>query len=271
MMRAHLVVTILAFGAACAEPPPAPAADFLSETTVVDLSHEYSDQAIFWPTAESFRLDKVADGMTPQGYYYAANNFASAEHGGTHVDAPLHFARGRWSVDQIPPERLMGAAAVIDVSAAAVSQPDYQVTVADLEGWERANGSLNDTIVLIRTDYSQRWPDAARYLGTAERGETAAPKLHFPGLHPEAALWLVGNRRVKAVGIDTASLDYGQSTLFETHRTLYERNIPGLENLRNLDRLPPRGGTLIALPMKIKGGSGAPLRAIALVPWIWAH
>ena len=266
MKRFHAVAAILALAgaASCAapdSPPPNPL-----DGTVVDLSHEYSNQAIFWPTAEGFRLEKVADGMTPQGYYYAANNFASAEHGGTHLDAPVHFAQGRWSVEQIPPQQLIGDAAVIDVSSAASAQPDYQVAVTDLESWERTNGSLNGTIVLIRTDYSKRWPDAATYLGTAERGEAAVAKLHFPGLHPDAAKWLVANRTVKAVGIDTASLDYGQSSLFETHRVLYDRNIPGLENLSNLDRLPARGATLIALPMKIKGGSGAPLRAIALVP-----
>jgi kynurenine formamidase len=266
MIRAYLVVTVLTFGAAaCTTAAPAPAPNPL-RGTAVDLSHDYSDQTVFWPTAEGFRLEKVADGMTPQGYYYAANTFATAEHGGTHLDAPVHFAQGRWSVDQIPLEQLIGDAAVVDVSEKCAAQPDYQVTVADLESWERAQGSLNGTIVLIRTDYSKRWPDAARYLGTAERGEAAVAKLHFPGLHPDAAKWLVNNRSVKAVGIDTASVDYGQSTLFETHRVLYERNIPGLENITNLDRLPARGATLVALPMKIKGGSGAPLRAIALVP-----
>ena len=266
MIRAYLVVTVLAFGAAaCTTAAPAPAPNPL-RGTAVDLSHDYSDQTVFWPTAEGFRLEKVADGRTPQGYYYAANTFATAEHGGTHLDAPVHFAQGRWSVDQIPLEQLIGDAAVVDVSEKCAAQPDYQVTVADLESWERAQGSLNGTIVLIRTDYSKRWPDAARYLGTAERGEAAVAKLHFPGLHPDAAKWLVNNRSVKAVGIDTASVDYGQSTLFETHRVLYERNIPGLENITNLDRLPARGATLVALPMKIKGGSGAPLRAIALVP-----
>jgi kynurenine formamidase len=264
MIRAHLIVSVLAIGAAsCSTPAPDP--NPLSGTAV-DLSHDYSDQTVFWPTAEGFRLDKVADGMTPQGYYYAANTFATAEHGGTHLDAPVHFAQGRWSVDQIPLEQLIGVAAVIDVSAKCATQTDYQVTVADIEAWEREHGSLNGLIVLIRTDYSKRWPDAARYLGTAERGEAAVAKLHFPGLHPDAAKWLASNRTVKAVGIDTASIDYGQSTLFETHRVLYERNVPGLENLANLDRLPPRGARLIALPMKIKGGSGAPLRAIALVP-----
>ena len=264
-MRHHAIVLVLALaGAASCAPSAIPTSGKL-DGTIVDLSHEYSDQAIFWPTAESFRLDKVADGMTPQGYYYAANNFAGAEHGGTHVDAPVHFAQGRWSVEQIPPEQLIGEAAVVDVSAACASQPDYQVSVADLTTWEKTHGSLNETILLIRTDYASRWPDAARYLGTAERGEGAVAKLHFPGIHPDAAKWLVENRRVKAVGIDTASIDYGQSTLYETHRMLYERNIPGLENLTNLNRLPARGATLVALPMKIKGGSGAPLRAIGLL------
>jgi kynurenine formamidase len=269
MKPVHAVAVFLAWVAAsCAQPPPPAPAMAVNplNRTVVDLSHDYSGQSIYWPTAESFTLEKVADGVTPGGYYYAANNFASAEHGGTHVDAPVHFAQGKWSVDQIPVQQLIGDAAVVDVSAAAATQADYQVRVADLEAWEKAHGSLNGTIVLIRTDYSKRWPDAATYLGTAERGEAAVSKLHFPGIHPDAAKWLAETRTVKAVGIDTASIDYGQSTLFETHRVLYERNIPGLENLSNLDRLPPRGATVIALPMKIKGGSGAPLRAIAILP-----
>jgi kynurenine formamidase len=265
-MRGFAVVFVMALaGAVSCAAPEGPTSAGLSGT-IVDLSHEYSDQAIFWPTAERFRLEQVAGGMTPQGYYYAANNFAGAEHGGTHVDAPVHFAQGRWSVEQIPLEQLIGAVAVVDVSAASASQPDYQVPVSDLEAWEKTHGSLDGMILLIRTDYSTRWPDAARYLGTAERGEAAVPKLHFPGLHPDAARWLVDNRKVKAVGIDTASIDYGQSTLYETHRVLYERNIPGLENLANLNRLPARGATLIALPMKIKGGSGGPLRAVAILP-----
>lgn len=252
----------LALVAGCTAPPlPAAATE-----TIVDLSHDYGDQTIFWPTAEAFKMDKVASGMTPQGYYYAANNFATAEHGGTHLDAPVHFAEGRWSVEQIPVDQLIGGAAVIDVSAKCANDPDYQVTVADLTAWEQANGSLNGLIVLMRTDFSKRWPDAARYLGTAERGADAVAKLHFPGIHPDAARWLVANRTVKAVGIDTASIDFGQSTLYETHRALCERNIPGLENLTNLDRLPARGGKIVALPMKIKGGSGAPLRAVAMLP-----
>ena len=175
----------------------------------------------------------------------------------------MHFARGHWSVEQVPLDQLVGPAAVVDVSAACAAQADYQVTVADLTAWEQAHGSLRRHRP-DPDDYSKRWPDAARYLGTAERGEAAVPKLHFPGIHPDAARWLA-EKSVKAVGIDTASIDYGQSSLFETHRTLYERNIPGLENLTNLDQLPARGATIVALPMKIKGGSGAPLRAVAIL------
>ena len=114
--------------------------------------------------------------------------------------------------------------------------------------------------------WSKRWPDAARYLGTSVRGEDAVAQLHFPGLHPDAARWLVAERRIKAIGIDTASIDYGQSTAFESHRVLYERDIPAFENLTALDRLPERGAVVVALPMKIRGGSGAPLRAIAIIP-----
>ena len=233
----------------------------------IDLSHDYSDQTVFWPTAAGFKLDKVADGLTEQGYYYAANNFSTSEHGGTHIDAPVHFARGHRSVDQIPLDQLIGAAVVVDVTEACANQPDYRVTIEDFTAWERSNGEiLAGTIVLIRTAYSRFWPDASRYLGTVERGAGAVAKLHFPGLHPDAARWLAESRRAKAVGLDTASIDYGQSTMYESHRMLFERDIPAFENLTSLDRLPATGAFVVALPMKIRGGSGAPLRAVAFVP-----
>jgi kynurenine formamidase len=234
---------------------------------VVDLSHAYDDKAIFWPTAKPFRLDKVADGMTPGGFYYAANDFFTSEHGGTHIDSPIHFAAGRQTVDQIPLDRLIGPAVVVDVSDHTVSNPDYQVTAADLQRVEAKDGRIPDqAILLIRTGFSLRWPDAAAYLGTAERGEAAVAKLHFPGLHPDAAAWLIANRSISAIGIDTASIDYGQSKGFESHRKLFEKDIPAFENLANLDFLPARGAWVVALPMKIAGGSGAPLRAVAILP-----
>jgi kynurenine formamidase len=238
VIRALLIAGVGILATACARPAERAARP---DGALVDLSHDYSDQTVFWPTAEPFTLEKVADGMTPQGYYYAANNFATSEHGGTHLDAPVHFAKDHWAVDEIPLERLVGDAVVIDVTGPS-RQPDYRVTTADFTAWEQTNGEIPaGALVLLRTGYSAFWPDAERYLGTAERGEAAVAKLHFPGLHQDAARWLAETRRIKALGIDTASIDYGQSTLYESHRILYERDIPAFENLANLDRLPARG------------------------------
>jgi kynurenine formamidase len=234
---------------------------------IVDLSHTYDSQAIYWPTAEGFQLRRDADGVTPAGYYYASNSFFTSEHGGTHIDAPVHFAQGHLTVDKIPVQQLIGSAVVIDVTQQSEKDADYQVTTGDLQRFEQEHGAIPmDAIVLLRTGFSRRWPGAERYLGTTLRGEEGTRNLHFPGLHPDAARWIVANRRIRAIGIDTASIDYGRSTLFESHRALYERDIPAFENLTALDRLPATGAYVIALPMKIGGGSGAPLRAVAILP-----
>jgi kynurenine formamidase len=272
-----LAVAAAIIASACTRPAPAPPAESapaLSASTsfpagdLVDLSHTYDSTTLFWPTAaQRWVLNKEAEGETAGGYYYSANNFSSAEHGGTHIDAPVHFARGRRSVDRIPLDSLIAPAVVVDVTEASTRDADYQITAEDLQKFEQQHGPIpRGTIVLLKTGFASRWPDARTYLGTEERGEGAVAKLHFPGLHPAAAAWLVSNRSVKAVGIDTASIDYGQSKLFETHRTLMGRDIPAFENLASLDRLPPTGAYLIALPMKIGGGSGAPLRAVAVLP-----
>ena len=265
MTRMRLVAGAALVLGACSSPERPPAG--FPVGTLVDLSHAYDETTIVWPTSERFRLEKTFDGVTPGGYYYAANNFFAAEHGGTHLDAPVHFARGAQTVDQIPLDRFLGPAIVIDVVAQSDRNPDYQVSVDDLMASEGEQGAIPaGGILLIRTGFSRRWPDAARYLGTAERGPDAVRRLRFPGLHPDAARWLTANRPIRAIGIDTASIDYGQSTLYETHRALFERNIPAFENLTALDRLPLRGAHVVALPMKIGGGSGAPLRAVAIVP-----
>jgi kynurenine formamidase len=266
MARTLFAIALAGAVAGCSS-PSGPAAARFPSGEIVDLTHTYDQSTIFWPTSETFRLDKVSDGMTPAGYYYAANNFFTAEHGGTHVDAPVHFAQGRQTVDRIPLTRLVGPAVVVDVTARTDADPDYQILVTDIEQAEQRDGEIPaEAIVLLRTGFSRRWPDAARYLGTAERGDAAVARLHFPGLHPDAARWLVANRRIAAIGIDTASIDYGQSTQYESHRALFERDIPAFENLTALDRLPARGAFVVALPMKIGGGSGAPLRAIAILP-----
>jgi len=255
------VFLLLVLGTACR-----PVADRLTHGTWVDLTYAFDSTTIYWPTAAPFRLTVVSAQRTPAGYYYAANNFAAAEHGGTHLDAPVHFVEGRHTTDQIPIEQLMGPAVVIDVSHQADSSPDYRVTAADVEHWESVHGAIPaGAIVLIKTGWGSRWPDRARYLGTTKTGAAAVPELHFPGIRLDGARVFV-QRKVHAVGVDTPSLDNGQSTTFAVHRRLFASNIPGFENLANLDRLPATGAFVIALPMKIKGGSGGPLRIVALLP-----
>ncbi len=235
---------------------------------IVDLSHTYSRETVYWVTAQEFELDTVFHGQTDKGYFYAANNFTTAEHGGTHIDAPIHFAANKQTVDEIPLEKLIGNAIKVDVSAKAMDNPDYLITIADLQAWEKQQGNPipEGSIVLLQTNFSKYYPDKMQYLGTDQRGEGAIKLLHFPGLSPEAAQWLVDNRKIASIGIDTPSIDYGQSQYFQSHVILLGQDIPAFENLTNLDQLPTTGFEIIALPMKIKGGSGAPLRIVALVP-----
>lgn len=233
----------------------------------IDLTHDFSSETIYWPTAETFAFDTVFAGITEKGFYYTAFQFCAAEHGGTHLDAPIHFAEGRKTVDELPLEQFIGPAVVIDVSEKAFKDRDYLVSIEDFTEWEAKHGALpENVIVLLRTGYGQFWPDRVKYMGTDQRGEAAVADLHFPGLDPEAARWLVENRKINAIGLDTPSIDYGQSQLFESHRILFAENIPAFENVANLDQLPETGAFVIALPMKIKGGSGAPLRIVGLVP-----
>ena len=250
--------------------PPAPAADparlatLLAAGSWVDLSYSFDSTTIYWPTAQPFRLEVVSAQRTAAGYYYAANNIAAAEHGGTHLDAPVHFAEGKHATDQIPLDQLIGPAVVVDVTSQVTAEgADYQITPQLLES--AGVDSLAGKIVLFRTGWGDRWPDRARYLGTAKTGPAAVPELHFPGIHPNAARWL-RDRGVKAVGIDTPSIDYGQSQTFETHQLLFAADIPAFENVAHLDRLPATGAFVIALPMKIGGGSGGPLRIVAWIP-----
>ena len=232
---------------------------------VVDLTHAYSSRTVYWPTSPSkFTLERLSYGKTEGGYFYSANTLCTPEHGGTHLDAPIHFGEGQRSAEQIPVEQLVGTAVVIDVTAKAAADRDYRLIPADVLQFEKQHGRIAaGTIVLLRTGWSRHWPNAKAYMGDDTPGD--ASKLSFPGFGAEAAKLLVEDRRAGVLGIDTASIDYGKSTDFMVHRIAAAQNVPGLENLTNLDQLPATGVTVIALPMKIEGGSGGPLRAIALV------
>ena len=245
---------------------PSPEAPARVQETIVDLTYPFDKDTVYWVTAKEFEHETVFAGMNPKGYYYSAYNYSGAEHGGTHIDSPVHFAEGKMSVDELPVEKLVGDAVKVDVSSKAASDKDYLVSVADLEAWEKANGTIPEgAIVLLETGWGQFYPDKEKYLGTANRGEAAVKELHFPGLDPDAAKWLVENRKIKAVGIDTASIDRGQSQTFGSHVALMTNDVPAFENVAHLEKVPAKGFRIIALPMKIKGGSGAPLRIIALV------
>lgn len=262
-MTRPVLVLLLAATLACTKADPI---DVLRNAEWIDLTHDFSASTIYWPTAKPFTLELVSAQRTPTGFYYAANNFSAAEHGGTHLDAPIHFAEGKWTTDQIPLDQLLGQGIVVDVQPQADSSADYLVSRGAIERWEHHHGSIpRDAIVLFRTGWGRRWPDRARYLGTARTGPDAAAELHFPGIDSAAAALLV-ERGVGAVGIDTPSIDYGQTKSFPTHQVLFASNIPAFENVANLDRLPVKGSFIVALPMKIKGGSGGPLRIVAAAP-----
>lgn len=233
---------------------------------VIDLTHSFDEQTVYWPTSPSkFELKPLAFGKTPGGYFYSSFVLCTPEHGGTHLDAPLHFAEGHDSIGEVPLDRLMGAAVVIDVSRQAAGDPVYRLTPEDIAAFEKAQGPIPaGAIVLLRTDWSRFWPNAKQYLGDDTPGD--ASKLKFPGYGVDAARILVEERKVSVLGIDTASIDYGPSTDFMAHRIGAARDVSNLENLTGLDALPPTGATVIALPMKVAKGSGGPVRVIALLP-----
>ena len=239
----------------------------LDAGTWLDLTYDFSDEAVYWPTAEPFFLDTVSFGETPAGFFYSAFSFTAAEHGGTHLDAPIHFSAGKRSVNEIPVSDLVGPAVVIDVSESAAGNQDYLVSVDDLTSWESSHGMIPDgAMVLLKTGHGANWPDPVTYLGTDMRGPDAVPLLHFPGLDPAAAQWLVDNRAIRGIGLDTPSIDFGQSSTFDSHQILAGQNILIFENVANLDAMPTVGSWVVAAPMKIRGGSGGPLRLLAFVP-----
>ena len=255
MMIASLVLVIAAL----------PVFAEIDERKLLDLTYPLDDQTVFWPTNKPFTWEKVAWGKTAAGYWYASGDFSMSEHGGTHIDAPIHFGEGRLPVDEIPLQRLIAQAVVIDVRLAVEQDRDYRLTVHDVETWESRHGRIpSGAVVLMLTGWGRKWPDKSRYLGTNTPSD---PKtLHFPGFSREVADFLVRQRNVDGVGIDTSSIDFGPSQDFIVHQIVNRADRYGLENIANLDQLPPVGAILVSLPIKIKGGTGGPVRIIAVLP-----
>jgi len=233
----------------------------------IDLTHAFDENSIYWPTNIPFDHDTVFAGINDKGYFYSSFKFSAEEHGGTHFDAPMHFSQGDSSIEKVPVEKLTGEGVLIDVSAKTERNSDYQIIPEDIEAWETKNGRIpEDAILLFRTGFGKFYPDKEKYTGTTLSGQEGVDNLHFPGIHPETAQWMASNRKIKAVGLDTPSIDFGQSKDFMTHRILFANHFTAYENVANLDKLPEKGFWIMAFPMKIKGGSGAPLRIVAFLP-----
>lgn len=235
-----------------------------SSGELIDLTHPFNSETVYWPTAKGFELKKVFAGITEGGYFYSGNTFCAPEHGGTHLDAPIHFAQGKWTVDQIPVDHLSGKGALIDLRQKIKNQADYLISREDIEEWEERHEPLGSShIVLFLTGWGRFWPDKKKYLGNDQFGDVV--NLHFPGLSEEAAHYLA-SKKIKGVGLDTPSLDYGPSRDFMAHRILLGKNIYGLENVAYPDELLPTSATLYVAPMKIEGGTGAPVRILGVMP-----
>ncbi len=236
-----------------------------SPESLLDLTYPFDEQTIYWPNNAPFHWEKSSWGHTHQGYWYASGVFSASEHGGTHLDAPIHFAESGWSVDEIPLSHLTAKAIVLDLRSQTRLNPDYTLLVEDIAKWENQYGIIpSHAIVFLLTGWGQYWPDPSRYLGSPTPQDTTT--LHFPGFSAEAISFLIDQRAIVGIGIDTASIDPGQSQTFPAHQVLGKANRFAIENVAHLEKLPPHGASITALPMKIKGGTGGPVRVMATVP-----
>jgi len=237
----------------------------VDEKKIVDMTYPFSAETQHWPTAQPFKLEKHTEGVTPQGYWYASYNYSGSEHVGTHMDAPFHFAQGKWTVDRIPLATTVGPGVIVDVRGKAQANADYRLDVVDLRTWEKRNGKIpRGAIVLMYSGWGKFWNDRKKFFGADKPGDV--DNLRFPGFSKDAAEFLVKERKVGAVGTDTASIDYGASRDFIVHQVLGRANVPIFENVALLEKLPAKGATIFAAPMKIQGGTGAPLRIFAILP-----
>lgn len=235
---------------------------------LLDMTYPFDENSIYWPNANPFVLTKGNWGQTEAGYFYASNEFSAAEHGGTHADAPIHFAENGRTIDQIPLQEWIGPAVNIDVTNSCAENRDYLLTVADVQNWENENGKIPDKawVIMYTGIDTKYYPDKLQVLGTNKSGLEAIPELHFPGFSPESVQFLTTERNITGIAIDTPSIDYGQSKEFKVHQILFAADKLALENIANLDKLPTLGATLFVMPMLIKDGTGSPARVFAVLP-----
>jgi kynurenine formamidase len=232
---------------------------FAGEVEVLDLTHALSAGGSFWSSWDSnpFTHDTLAahpDGSPSMAAY------STPEHNGTHLDAPVHFAAGGRSVDQLTSDDLWGPAVVIDISNRAGANPDALLNVEDIEAWEVEHGPMPDrAIVLLNTGWATKWNDLEAY-----QNRDADGQMHFPGYSDVAARFLVEQRNIRGIGIDNLSVDAGAADGFPAHLVVNGADL--FHHVANVHLLPPTGAYLIIAPIKIEGGSGGQVRIFAVLP-----
>jgi kynurenine formamidase len=235
---------------------------------ILEMTYPYEESTVFWPTAKPFHLEKLNWGISAGGWWYASNEYSASEHGGTHADAPIHFAEGGRTIDRIPLAEWIGPAVKIDVSRQCGKNRDYALTVEDIANWEKNYSRIPDGawVIMYTGIGTKDYPDKKKVLGTDKRGTEAIAELSFPGFSPEAAEFLVKHRNITGIALDTPSIDAGKRTDFKVHQIICAANKLALENIAELDKLPASGATLFVIPMLIKDGTGSPARVFALLP-----
>ncbi len=245
--------------AATAALPPAAIAAPRSFSSVVDLTHTMSAEFPTYFGTPGIEMQRQSE-FKKDGYnmYW----WRILEHAGTHVDAPIHFSASGASAEKIPAESLVVPLAVIDVAEKAAREPDYLLSREDVAAWERAHGELpSGCCVAMHSGWARYLAaDPAKFTGRDVSGTC-----HFPGIAPDVAEWLMANRQVAGLAVDTLSLDNGRSADFKTHYQWLPSGRWGIENVANLDRVPPAGATLVVGLAKVKDATGGPARVMALV------
>ncbi|XP_076086797.1 isatin hydrolase-like isoform X2 [Mytilus galloprovincialis] len=232
---------------------------------VVDLTHDHSNTTINWPGNPEYNFTILARGKTAGGNWLEMNYVGTAEHAGTHLDSPSHFYKNRNRTHNIPLEKLIGPGVIINVKNKAATNVDYQVSIDDLKQWESMYDQIpENAIVIMNSGWHERYPNASLVFNTDS--PTDSSTFHFPAWHEDTIEWLISERSVNVVGVDTPSTDFGQTKTFAVHISLGKANISGAENVANLDAIPESGSMIFVAVTKIYDGSGGPARIFATVP-----
>ena len=232
----------------------------LPRGAVVDLTHNLSEKAPNWEGAEKSPFEATTLSTIQKDGYFS-RRISLPEHFATHLDAPAHFSATGWTVEQIPVAHFVAPLFVLDVTAQSAKNADYAITADDVLAFEKQHGRIPpNSVVFARTGWAKHWDSMKDY-----RNADAKGVMHFPGFSPEAAKLLV-DRGIVGLGIDTGSIDIGASPDYPAHRIVLTRNIYQVENVADLSALPATGATVIVAPAKLEGGSGGPVRVLAIVP-----